>query len=243
MPELDELIEALRTDTEQVRWADAASLRAGADRRRRRRQVAAVVAVAAALLVIAGLGGFIGRTERAVPTTPPTAPTASPVISPGALLTPADLGPGYVAGEQFDAPYAPSPFAYCGRDGFPHDSDLVSARGIGMGKPGAYSTVGVSVLAFRPGTAHLAMTGVGELLAGACKGHFTLVGRNLGGDESMLIRGEDAQPGNAGARRIAYYAIVRRKDLIAWVMVADFASRSDFAAYTRSLGVRAAQRI
>jgi hypothetical protein len=265
MPELDDLIDALRADTAQARWDDAAVLRARADRRSRRRQIAATVAAAAILLGGTGLVFAVGRTGRPAPpavtasgtstptpepttpkptpTTPQASATASVVILAAALLTPADAGPGYVTLSQFDVPYAPNPFVNCGGDGYPHDSDLVAARGTGMSKPGAYSTVGASVLAFRPGTAHAVMAGINDLLTGACHGHFTLVGHDLGGDESMLIRGEDAEPGNAGGRRIAYYAIVRRGDLIAWVNVVDYANRADLAAYARTLGTRAAQRM
>lgn len=244
MPELDDLIEALRADTARARWTDATALRTGADRRRRRRRVVTVAAVVVVVLALAGLGGLIERAGRAAPSAPPAAsPTASADVAPGALLTPADLGSGYVTTNRFNAPYAPNPFVNCGRDGYPYDSDVVSARGTGMAKPGAYSGVGESVLAFRPGTAHLAMAGIGELLTGPCRGHFTLVGRDLAGDESMLIRDEDAQPGNAGARRIAYHAIIRSGDHIAWVTVVDYASRADLAAYARSVGIRAAQRM
>lgn len=265
MPELDDLIDRLHADTARVRWDDAAMVRARADRRSRRHRVAATVAAAAVLLAGTGLIVVLdraGRTTGPIATAPSApAPTLSPAtpspapttgrasatasaIPASALLTPADVDPGSrMTGDVFDAPYAPNPFAACGVDGYPHDSDLVAALGVGMSGPGAYSTVGDSVLAFRVGTAHAVMTGIGDLLAGACRGHVTAVGHDLGGDESVLLRGEDAEPGNAGARRIAYHAIVRRGDRIAWVTVVDYASRADFAAYARTLSARAAQRM
>jgi hypothetical protein len=160
------------------------------------------------------------------------------------LLTATDVGYSAAADHGVGGqPYAPNPFVNCGMDGYPHDSDQTGALGVGLHEPGRYATVGESVLAFRPGTAHAVLAGIEGLLTGACHGHFTAVGHDLGGDESILLRGEDAEPGNAGDRRIAYHAIVRRGDRIAWVTVVDYATRADFAGYARTLAGRAAQRM
>jgi hypothetical protein len=266
MPDLDDLIDALRAETAHARWDDAAVVRARADRRSRRRQVAATVAAAAILLGGTGLVFAVGRTGRSAPpavtasdistptpepatptptpTTPQASAAASPAIPAAALLTPTDAGPGYVIVGPVATRYTPNPFqASCGVDGYPHDSDQTAVLAIGMSKPGATSIIGDFVLAFRPGTAHAVMTGINDLLTGTCRGHFTPVGHDLGGDESVLLRGDDAQQGNAGGRRINYYAIIRHGDLIAWVNVVDYANRADLAAYARTLGTRAAQRM
>jgi hypothetical protein len=220
---------------------------------------AAVVFLAAAGLTAGcdGSGGANGTLAAAPMSPEPTVVSASPSAAPptspastgasaipaGALLTVGDVGAGSTMGDVFAEPYSPNPFAMCGIDGFPHASDLVAALGTGIRRASAYSMVGDSVLAFRPGAAHEVMTGIEDLLTGVCRGHFTVVGRDLGGEESLLLRGEDAEPGNAGGRRIGYHAIVRRGDRIAWVEVVDFATRVDFAAYARTLGSRAAQRM
>lgn len=143
----------------------------------------------------------------------------------------------------YDQPAIPNPFLLCGVDGFPGSDPALAAKGTSMTGTSPYSTVAESVLAFRPGTARAAMTALDALLAGACRGHFTVVARDLGGDGSVLLRGEDAEPGVAGGRRIGYLAIVRRGDRIAWVKIVDYANRPGFASYAHRIGVRAEQRL
>jgi hypothetical protein len=265
MPELDELIDRLRADTADARWDDPATIRMRADRRDRRRRVAAAVAAVTVLLAGAGLVVALHRTWRpsgvvatrpASPTSAAVTPSATPsttsvtpstppagLIPTGALLTATDVASGATAGDVFDQPYAPNPFVNCGMDGYPHDFDQIAALGTSVNGSGRYATVGESVLAFRPGTAHAVLAGIEDLLARACRGHFTAIAHDLGGDESILLRGEDPEPGNAGSRQIAYHAIVRRGDRIAWVTVIDYATRANFAGYARTLASRAAQRM
>lgn len=248
---------------------DARGIGERTGRNSRGRWVAATVAAAVVSLAGCGRAGVAGGLDRAGPTPSaeataagasapsprPTSPSAAPTSPPtgaavtplpipvAALLTPADVGPGSQMGDVFDVPYAPNPFSNCNIDGYPHNADLVAALGTAISGPRPYSTVGDSVLAFRQGAAHAVMTGISDLLTGDCGGHFTAVGQDLGGDESILLRGEDAQPGNAGAQRIAYYAVIRRGDRVAWLVIVDYASRADFAAYARTLAARAAQRM
>ncbi len=95
MPEPSGLIERIAADLADVRWPDAAEIRARLTRRRRRRAVAAsglatVVAIAVAVPAVLNTGGDDSG--------PPVAGAEQLVeIPPEALLQPEDVGPGLVA--------------------------------------------------------------------------------------------------------------------------------------------------
>lgn len=276
MPELDDLFDSLRADTDRARWTDAATVRAQGDRRIRWQWAAAVVVLG---LLVGALGVGIAYARAGHPSGPvlpagpspnrsagvpvpsgvPVPPRPAPAsVPPGAvsgppitaamLLTQADIGPVGGPGsprppEVFSQLYAPNPFHYCGMDGYPGNDQVAAALGTSLNGTGSYSTVGDSVLSFAPGGARATMAGVRALLTGACRGHVTLMATDVGGDESLLLRGEDSETGAAGGRRIAYQVIVRRGDRVAWVTIVDFANRADFAGYARTLGTQAAGRL
>ena len=114
MPEPSRLIERIAADLADVRWPDAAEIRARLTRRRRRRAVAAsglatVVAIAVAVPAALNTGGddsgpSVAGAEQLVE------------IPPEALLQPEDVGRGLIARgvsthENADLPALPSTMA------------------------------------------------------------------------------------------------------------------------------------
>lgn len=251
MPELSEMVQDLYAEAGRATWAEPAELRSRGDRRTRYRLVATTVAAAVAVAVAGA--GLVALQRYSHPATPPAGPTPTvtrptptvprstePATVDGqphaALLTPKQVGPGYVPNGSIDGMYSPNPFANCMIDGFPHSADVTDAYADSMAPPNTGFRFDQTVLTFRAGTAHAALAGVADLPAGACRGHVTLVERGSGGHEYVVLHDLDAQPGAAGpTRRTRYLALVRAGDHVAWVDMVDRADRTGLGTRTRDL--------
>jgi hypothetical protein len=272
MPDFNDLADRLLTDMSTADWRDADLIRAAGNRRGRvelavTAATIAVVAVVAVLLLAnstllpggnPGLGPAASRSGTPGPSvvanpTPSPAVTPSPADGParrdtiplGALLTPADLRPVFAGlGSPYAQPDFPNPFLGCGPDGLPGGQQFTGVVGAAFTGGGGSLVGGESVIRFQPGGAHLTMTAISQLMAGACAGPFQVLRRDLGGDESILVTSSDGSAvGPEAIHGVAlYYAIERRGDYLVWVTLVDEARKTGQAGLAATLAIGAAQR-
>ena len=102
-----------------------------------------------------------------------------------------------------------------------------------------------SVLRYASGGAHRTLAAVDALMAGSCAGRYQVIGRALGGDESLLLHSTDlsvVQPQAAHGREI-YYAVVRKGDYLLWIALINPSQASGQVARATTLAHRALQRL
>ncbi|WP_426502808.1 hypothetical protein ACPPVO_34910 [Dactylosporangium sp. McL0621] len=260
MPDFDQFAQHLHADVSRLDWPDPDRIRAVGSRRRRAQVAAMTLAVAvvvAGVLVLPRTGTRHAPAPAASLTPTATSPAPNPstsaapslgaaVIPPSALLSATDFGGGFTAsGGVFAAPAVPNPFIGCGPDGLPGDDQPVAGMGAGAGQQQNGSQGSDSVLRFAGGGAHRAMVAIDALVAGSCAGHYQVVDRTLGGDESLLLHSTDlsvVQPQAAHGREI-YYAVVRKGDYLVWIALINPSQASGQTARATTLAHRALQRL
>jgi hypothetical protein len=243
MPDFDQL--AHNAKVSAVDCPESARMRA-TGRRWRALAAATVLAVAGVLLLPRAPAATSPAPSQRLASDTPSQVTET--ISPSALLPASDFGSGFSPSGKGSAGLAlPNPFLGCGPDGLPGGYLPVVSLGMSTyrGQAPNGSQGSETVLRFASGDAHRAMVAIDALVAGSCVGHYQVVGRALGGDESLLLYSADQSV--VAAEYIhgkeMYYAIVRKGNYLMWIALTNSSQANEQAAHATTLAQRTLQSL